>query len=518
LPSSIHPSHFTTDYLIIGGGVAGLRAALSAVEAGEVLIITKDKGSESSSEYAQGGVAVVLSEEDEISFHFDDTVAAGAGLCNEESVKVLVEEGPRRILELMDWGALFDRDGVNLLFAREAAHSKSRILRAGGDSTGREMVRTLRDAVGRIPRITHRDYLHTIDLIVKDGRCRGALVLDERTGEVMAVFARAVILASGGAGQIYHRTTNPAVATGDGMAIAWRAGATLTDMEFVQFHPTSLFLPGAPSFLLTEAMRGEGAILKNIRGERFMPRYDERAELAPRDIVSRAILSEMVSTGSTHVFLDLTALEPGFIRERFPRIHTTCLRYGIDIARQPIPVSPSAHYIMGGVKTDLDGATDLPGLYAAGEVACTGVHGANRLASNSLLEGLVYGARCGEAARKERGPVDAYTPKLASPSDISRIEVAEGREAVRRAMWEKVGIIRCEISLMEARQTLDGLKPLFEGPFVDRPSLEAVNIATVGEIITEAALRRRGSVGAHYRSDAKERGEHWERHTLQKRP
>lgn len=518
MPPTLHPAHIITDYLIIGGGVAGLRAALSTVETGDVLIITKDRASESSSEYAQGGVAVALSEEDEISFHFDDTVAAGAGLCNEESVRILVEEGPQRILELIEWGALFDRDGVNLLFTREAAHSKSRILRAGGDSTGREMVRALRSAVDNTPHITHRDYLHTIDLIVRDGRCCGALVLDEQTGEVMAIFARAVILATGGAGQVYQRTTNPAVATGDGMAIAYRAGATLVDMEFVQFHPTSLFLAGAPSFLLSEAMRGEGALLKNIHGERFMPRYDERAELAPRDIVSRAILSEMVSTGASHVFLDLTALEPGFVRERFPRIHATCLRFGIDITERPIPVSPSAHYIMGGVKTDQYGATDLPGLYAAGEVACTGVHGANRLASNSLLEGLVFGARCGDAVRGERGAVEPFMPKMEALSSGSRPDVAEARETLRRVMWEKVGIIRCETSLREAERALEELKPVLAGSFIDRPSLETVNMATVGTLITRAALQRQGSVGAHYRSDFKGRGDAWTRHILLKKP
>lgn len=507
----------TTDFLIIGAGVAGLRAALSAAGAGDVLVITKDRMSESSSEYAQGGVAVALSDEDEISIHFDDTIVAGAGLCDEKAVRVLVEEGPERIRELIDCGACFDRDGVNLLFTREGAHSKSRILRAGGDSTGKEMVRALSDAAARNPRITRREFLFTIDLLIAPdtGRCCGALVLDEKTGSIFPVYARAVILATGGAGQVYMRTTNPSVATGDGMAIAWRAGATLTDMEFVQFHPTSLYLPSAPPFLLSEAMRGEGAVLRNIEGERFMQRYDERAELAPRDIVSRAILSEMVTTLASHVFLDLTSLDQTFIKERFPRIYTTCLQYDIDITEEPIPVSPSAHYIMGGVRTDLNGACDIPGLYAAGEVACAGVHGANRLASNSLLEGLVFGARCGMAvASEETAPVRIIDVTPAARPSGKRPDVAKARGVVRKTLWDKVGIIRCAKSLHEAQSRLSHLEPLLDYPFSDRASLEVRNMLAVGKLITEAALSRKGSVGAHYRSDAKTRGENWQSHIL----
>ncbi len=355
------------DFLVIGSGVAGLRAAIDLSRHGEVLVLTKGDPRESSSSYAQGGVAVALSEEDDVAFHLDDTLKAGHGLCRPEAVRVLVEEGPERVQELIAWGARFDKIGGKFAFAREAAHSRSRILRARGDATGNEMVRVLIAQVRRRSKRIHWLPRHfTMDLLVERKVCRGAVVVDEATGVRKVIPARAVLLATGGAGQVYARTTNPAAATGDGMAMAWRAGAVLEDLEFVQFHPTALYLPSSPPFLLTEAMRGEGAQLRNIKGERFMERYHPDGELAPRDIVARAIWSEMAATRARHVYLDVTHLSASFIRRRFPTIYATCLRYDIDITEEWIPVSPSAHYMMGGVGTDLNGATSLPGLFAAG--------------------------------------------------------------------------------------------------------------------------------------------------------
>lgn len=500
-----------TDFLVIGSGVAGLRAAIELARHGKVVIITKDIPTESSTEYAQGGVAVALSDEDEVSIHFEDTIRAGDGLCRENAVKVLVEEGPARILELIEWGAEFDKEGTKLSFTMEAAHSRRRVLHAHGDSTGKELERVLINKVKTLKNIQRLQFCTAIDLIVEDKRCLGTYALKD--SDVIAVYAKATILATGGAGQIFSRTTNPAVATGDGMAIAYRAGAILEDMEFVQFHPTVLFAPSAPQFLLSEAMRGEGAILRNIFKEPFMKNYHPDAELAPRDIVSRAIISEMVRTGSTHVYLDLTHRDSEFIKKRFPRIYATCLRYDLNITRDLIPVSPAAHYMMGGVKTDINGATSIEGLYAAGEVACTGVHGANRLASNSLLEGLVYGYRAGvKAAEEVKSQESKVKRKIKLLANYPDFDFEEVRTSLRRLMWEKVGIIRCGASLNEAIEKLSEWKYIIEMDFDTRRGLELKNMLTVGFLITRSALERKGSVGAHYRSDFKERGENWQRH------
>src|SRR5580765_1042336 len=360
---------YHADYAVVGSGVAGLRAAIELSSAGTVLVLAKSDLSESATAYAQGGIAVALSDEDEIGLHEQDTLAAGDGLCNPESVALLVEEGPRYITQLIEWGTEFDRAGTKLAFTREAAHSRSRILHSHGDSTGREISRALLSRAHSLPHLHLRAHS----------------------------FTTAVILATGGLGQIYRETTNPEVATGDGMAIAYEAGAVLSDMEFVQFHPTALAIKGAPRFLLSEALRGEGGVLRNINLERFMKRYAEAQELAPRDVVARAIVSEMHRTNAQHVYLDMTAKSAEALEKRFPRIYATCMSYGLDLATDMAPVCPAAHYMMGGVKTDLWGRTSLRGLYAAGETADTGVHGANRLASNSLLEGLVFGARSGQA-------------------------------------------------------------------------------------------------------------------------
>jgi L-aspartate oxidase len=513
------PSVKTVDFLVIGGGVAGLRAAIELAHEGSVLVLTKDKSTESSTEYAQGGVAVALSDEDEVCIHFDDTIQAGNGLCREEAVSILVEEGPEYILELISWGAEFDKEGTGLSFTREAAHSRRRILHSHGDSTGREIERALINKARSYPSISRFDFAFTLDLIVKDNACVGASLL--RKDELINIHAKAVILATGGAGHIYSRTTNPVIATGDGIAIAYRAGALIEDMEFVQFHPTTLYSPGAPQFLLSEAMRGEGAVLKNVHGERFLSEFHEMAELAPRDAVTRAIVSEMVRTKSKHVYLDLTHLDKEFVKKRFPLIYATCLQYQIDITEDMVPVSPAAHYIMGGVKTNLDGETSIRGLFAAGEVACTGVHGANRLASNSLLEGLVYGARAGKsAARYIQGigsAVSLTDHDQSAPKSDSRqasLDSEKTRSTMRQLMWNKVGIIRCEESLSIARKWLDKKRHLIQVDCITRREYELRNMLTVSNLITDSALLRRGSVGAHYRSDCRERGKDWIRHTL----
>ncbi len=515
--------HITTDFLIIGGGVAGLRAALELARNGDVLVVTKDAPTESSSEYAQGGVAVVLSDEDEISIHLEDTLRAGDGLCLRKAVSTLVEEGPTRIREMILWGAEFDKEGAKLAFTQEAAHSKRRILHAQGDSTGKELMRVLINKVRATSAVSKLDFAFSRDLIIEQGRCVGAVVCQQKLKKILIVSARAVLLATGGAGQLYERTTNPAVATGDGMAMAWRAGAALVDMEFVQFHPTALFREGAPQFLLSEAMRGEGGMLKNSSGRRFMDNYHPARELAPRDVVTRAIRSEMALTNADHVFLDMTHLNSDYIIRRFPRIYTTCKELGIDISREPIPVSPAAHYIMGGVKTDLWGATTVPGLFAAGETACTGVHGANRLASNSLLEGLVYGERAGLAAaqyarkRTERASprldLSALHKRAASPESGSAAP-AEIRALLKKLMWSNAGIVRNKKELLAALKQLKewGRAMKDQGP--GRDAFEVNNMIATASLITRSALLREGSVGAHFRSDFPGKGRSWRRRTV----
>ena len=396
------PKTYQADYAVVGSGVAGLRAAIELSSAGSVLVLAKSNLSDSATAWAQGGIAVALSDEDEIGLHEQDTLNAGDGLCRPEAVALLVEEGPTYINQLIEWGTEFDRAGTKLAFTREAAHSRSRILHAQGDSTGREISRALLARAHKIPHLHLCAHSFTTSLILEDGRAVGVRFLDENDGSLHEVRALAVLLATGGLGQIYRETTNPGVATGDGMAIAYEAGAVLSDMEFMQFHPTALAIQGAPRFLLSEALRGEGGVLRNILLERFMKRYAEAQELAPRDVVARAIVSEMHRTNAQHVYLDMTAKSAEFLQKRFPRIYSTCLSYGLDLATDMAPVCPAAHYMMGGVKTDVWGHTSVPGLYAAGETADTGVHGANRLASNSLLEGLVFGARSGQAMIADR--------------------------------------------------------------------------------------------------------------------
>ncbi|HKP85670.1 MAG TPA: L-aspartate oxidase [Blastocatellia bacterium] len=503
----------TSDFIVVGSGIAGLRAAVALAESGRVAVLTKDRVTESNTEYAQGGVAVVLSDDDAIELHYQDTIDAGAGLCDPEAVAVLVEQGPRYITDLIAHGAEFDREDGHLAFTREAAHSRSRILHARGDATGREIVRALVAWSKKISPIEFLPHACTQSLIVKEGRCVGVTYVEPVTNKIRAIYARAVVLATGGAGQLYLHTTNPDVATGDGMAMAYRAGAVIADMEFIQFHPTALSVPNAPRFLISEALRGEGGRLLNLQGERFMPRYDPRAELAPRDVVSRSIHFEMQKTAAAHVWLDMRHLDHDYVRERFPKISNTCLLYNVDIARDLIPVSPAAHYTMGGVRTDTYGRTSLAGLYAAGEVTCTGVHGANRLASNSLLEGLVYGARAGATAAQEA--VEAVEP--AAPRDWDLGEVADWRiddgtrAEVKRIMWDKVGIVRGEQGLKEAIAALDRIA-------ARRLNTRSWNFVTLARLVAEAALERRESRGAHYRSDYPERDDAgFNHHTLRQR-
>ncbi len=509
----------TTDFLVIGSGVAGLRSAIELADHGSVLVVTKDIPTESSTEYAQGGVAVALSDEDEVGIHFEDTIKAGAGLCKEEAVHVLVEEGPERISELIEWGAEFDHEGTKLAFTMEAAHSRRRILHSHGDSTGKELERVLINKARSKKNIERLPFSTAVDLVIESGTCKGGCTINATAGYYIE--AKATVLATGGAGQIFSRTTNPAVATGDGMAIAFRAGAILEDMEFVQFHPTALFIPPAPQFLLSEAMRGEGALLKNKRGEQFMKNYHPDAELAPRDVVSRAIISEMTATGTDHVYLDLRHLEGKFIKSRFPRIYSTCLQYSVDITRDLVPVSPAAHYFMGGVRTDNNGCTSVQGLYAAGEVSCTGVHGANRLASNSLLEGLVYGYRAGRAAARHISPADrksgaaGLTGGCPPKKSYDTLPHADSvRESLRNIMWKDVGIIRSETSLREALKRLSEWNFILDMEFASRRDTELKNMLTVALIITEAALKRKESVGAHYRSDYPSKGEERLKHSI----
>lgn len=516
------PHH--TDFIVIGAGVAGLRAAIGLAAAGRVLVLAKQEVSESNTQYAQGGIAVVLSDEDEIGLHLQDTLTAGDGLCNVAAATVLVEEGPLRIEELISWGTEFDRAGTKLAFTREGAHSRSRVLHAHGDSTGREIGRALWEKAKTLKHISISEFEFTTDLIVEDDRVIGVSLIDDQ-GATRQVFARAIVLATGGLGCVYRDTTNPDVATGDGVAMAFRAGAEISDMEFVQFHPTALYLKKAPRFLLSEALRGEGAYLRNSELNRFMPKYHPLAELAPRDVVARAIAHELEISHAKDpaVFLDMTHLTRKHLDQRFPRIYQTCLKYNIDITSDLIPIRPAAHYSMGGVRTDLDGRTSLPGLYAAGEVACTGVHGANRLASNSLLEGLVFGARAAHAIRgeihqqKTVGAPSYREPEPRQPEGVSHKGAkelvssksepntpAESIEnyitQIRELMWRHAGIVRTAQGLkcaIDELQRLQSTLPCGRS----RRCCEARNIHAAGLLIARSALARLESRGAHYRTD-----------------
>src|SRR6266702_1256034 len=488
-----------TDFVVIGAGIAGLRAAIELASAGRVVVVAKRELKDSAT---QGGIAAALSDEDEISLHLQDTLNAGDGLCNPEAARALVEDAPERIEELIQWGTEFDRGGTKLTFGREGAHSRNRILHAHGDSTGREIFRTLLAKAKTLKQISVCEFEFTTDLCIEDGRVRGVHLINS-SGETGHIAASSVLLASGGMGQLYCNTTNPPVATGDGVAMAFRSGAEISDMEFIQFHPTALYLKNAPRFLLSEALRGEGAYLRNLEMHRFMPKYHPMGELAPRDVVARAILHELEVSPAKDpvVYLDLTHLKASHMKARFPRIYSTCMQYNIDITSELIPIRPAAHYAMGGVHTDLEGRTSLPALYAAGEVGATGVHGANRLASNSLLEGLVFGARAGQAMREElkHATTKPQKPKQAASSNgpvDAGLEELIGQ--MQEMMWTDVGIVRSRTGLRRPIHHLENLSSRLAHPRTRR-AYEARNIHVASLLVARSALAREESRGAHYR-------------------
>ena len=504
------------DFLVIGSGIAGLRAAISLAETGDVVMLTKADPRESNTGYAQGGIAAAVGPDDSPDLHCADTIAAGDGLCIGNAVRVLVDDGPKYVRELIEWGVGFDRDSTgNPALGREAAHSVRRVLHAR-DTPGREIGRVLWQKVQSHPRVRVFDDALAMSLTTRDDECRGAVFVD-REGRVDHVESARTLIATGGAGQVFRETTNPAIATGDGIAMAFEAGARVADLEFIQFHPTALNVEGAPRFLLSEALRGEGAWLVNAGGERFVQRYESAGDLASRDLVARAIVREVERT-SAPVFLSMAHLDHEYVRRRFPAITEACRRAGLDLATDRIPVSPAAHYVMGGIETDLDGRTSIAGLFAAGEAACTGVHGANRLASNSLLEGLVFGARAAAAMAAPLRPAVLFA--VASEPMPLQTDCSAGPLAanvVRDLMWRHAGLLR-------SRETLEGLVARLSSwrglltqarpeSASDREFRRLSSLVTVSLLIAKAALRREESRGGHFRTDFPHRDDiHWQKH------
>lgn len=508
------------DYLVLGSGIAGIFFALKAAKNGSVAVITKKERADSNTNQAQGGIAAVTSKEDSFEMHIQDTLNAGAGLCNEQVVRTIVSEGPDRIADLIAYGTQFsERDIPNrrgckeLDLGREGGHSKRRVLHAG-DITGREVETSLLSAASKETNITFFEHFFAIDLILSDDgkgqkQCIGVYALDAETKEIVTFQGKHVILATGGCGKVYLYTTNPYIATGDGVAMAWRAGARIANMEFIQFHPTCFYDPKGGSFLISEAVRGEGAILKNLNGQEFMEQYDPRLSLAPRDIVARAIDNEMKKNGSDHVLLDITHKPARFLMERFPNIYQHCFERGVDLTKEPIPVVPAAHYQCGGVQTDINGRTSIPGLYAIGEVACTGLHGANRLASNSLLEAIVLALRAADCSCLENTQVTEYEiPAWESGKAQNADELVvlnHNWDEIRRLMWDYVGIVRSTRRLQRAKARIENIieeiREYYWDFKVTKDILELRNIARVAWIIIESALQRPESRGLHYTLD-----------------
>jgi L-aspartate oxidase len=509
------------DFLVLGSGIAGLFYALQVASRGRVAIVTKKQAADSATNFAQGGIAAVVSDDDSFEAHVQDTLRAGAGLCREEVVRFVVERGPATIDALVKAGVGFDREADRFALGREGGHSRRRVLHHR-DTTGREIERALLARARAHPNIEILENWCAVDLLTSarcglpgPNRALGAYVLDPSSGRVVRFRSRITLLATGGAGKVYLYTSNPDIASGDGMAMAYRAGATLANMEFFQFHPTCLFEPRAKSFLISEAVRGEGGILRNQSGEAFMPQYHEMADLAPRDIVARAIDSELKRSGDDHVLLDITHRDPAFVRERFPNIYERCLEFGIDITKRPIPVVPAAHYCCGGVVTDLRGETDVANLFAAGEVTCTGLHGANRLASNSLLEGVVFAAAAAEEslARIDDVPANHEAVEPWREGDATEsseaVVITQNWDEIRRFMWNYVGIVRSDKRLARAQRRIGLLRDEiteYYWNFRITPSLiELRNLAIVAQLVIECAQHRRESRGLHYNLDHPER-------------
>ena len=515
--------HYFTDVLIIGGGLAGLRAAIEISGDQSVVVATKDNLQESNSTYAQGGIAGVLDPDDRFEHHITDTLGAGGNLCDPDVVEMVVREAPERIQELIKWGTQFDEDAGELLLGREGGHSRHRIVHALGDSTGKEVMRAVGHWTQRFPNVQLWKNAFTIDLLVDNEVCRGALIWNPHHGKMM-VWAKQTILCTGGAGQVYRESTNPLVATGDGLAIAYRAGAEVRDMEFMQFHPTVLYIAGSGRSLITEAMRGEGARLVDSEGRRFMEDYDKRLELAPRDIVSQAIVSQMEKTRHPCVYLDVSHLGAEKVRGRFPGIAKTCAKFGIDIAADRIPVRPGAHYMIGGVSIDSYGQTTVPGLWAAGEVTCSGLHGANRLASNSLLEGLVYGAHAGQGASQAAReiPDDFQAPRMTSEAVEpleEMLDLPDIRNSLKSMMWRSAGVRRDRESLTSAAAMIENwCQYVLPRQFSDPEGWELQNMLVVSRLMIQAALEREESRGVHLRVDFPQVDDlNWRRHLVWRR-
>jgi L-aspartate oxidase len=515
-PRIQRPNIYEFDFLIIGSGVAGLFTALHLADRGQVAVLSKDELTECNTEYAQGGIAVALGEDDAPEEHAQDTIEAGAGLCAPGAVEVLTTEGPEAVEELMRLGMRFDREDGELLRGREAAHGRSRILHASGDETGHEVERSLSRRAQVHPAIEIFEYMQMTDLLAVEGRCVGCDAISLEDGDRVRFVASVTILASGGLGQIYAVTTNPQVTTGDGMAAAWRAGCRLMDMEFVQFHPTALYHEGSPKVLISEAVRGEGAVLRNADGERFMPDVHPQGDLAPRDIVARGVFSEMRSDGRDFVELDFSSIPLERFLSRFPGIVAELRRLGFDIYSEKVPVAPAAHYAMSGIITDLHCRTDLPGLLAVGECSCMGLHGANRLASNSILEGLVFGQRCSQIAPKL--PRLSYE-QIGVAAELAPPPVRVGAPAIsgelQRLMQQCAGMERTEEDLSEAREEVEAWAgQIATVPSASREEAEAANLVTIARLMLEAALARTESRGAHFRKDFPETDEAWRRHLI----